>query len=237
MSIDLEDFECAVADRFPAAFSCHLPAVVATPGELVSQLEAQATSTGEGALLLARAFYRIRAALAQAADIPALSITPRTRLVELFPDVKNRRRMWEAFHSALAIPYAPRLSRSNVVAWAITLVVGVSFLVAISLTASLSPVTWPIIPVGALTAVGVLWALLRITIPLARYFEPCELTAGDLAHYAVAYGAPFLDAEYPALTRLQIIEVVQALVRLEIGAPHMRLDMTWRELAVAARAR
>ena len=237
MSLDLEDFEFAVADRFPAAFSAQELATATTPGELVAQLEAHATATGDPTLLLARAFYRIRHAFAEAAHVPADSIAPQTRLAELLPDLQNRRQTWAAFRRAVVIPHTPRLARSNAVAWGITIAVGASFLVAVSMTASRAPATWPIIPIGALASGGVFWALLRITAPLARYFEPRELTAGDLAYYAVAYGAPFLEAEYPALTRAQIIEAVQALVRLEIGAPRMRLDMTWRELVLAARAR
>lgn len=237
MSVDLEDFEFAVAGRFPAAFSDHELATAATPGELVAQLEAHAKPTGDPTLLLARAFYRIRGALAEAAHVPADSIEPQTRLVELLPDRQSRRQSWAAFRRVVAIPHTPRLTRSNVVAWFITLTVGAVFLVAVSMTASRSPATWPIIPIGVLTGGGLLWALLRITAPLARYFEPRELTVGDLAYYTVAYGAPFLNAEYPALTRAQIIVVVQALVRLEIGAPRLRLDMTWSELVLATRAR
>jgi len=153
------------------------------------------------------------------------------------PDLEQRRSQWLAVHAAIDVKYGARLVRPEPLAWVIALTVGTLFLATVSAAAILFTTTWPILPVGAIAAALTTWAALQITSPWARHFEPRDFTVGDLARYAVAYNSPVLDAEYSVLTRSQIIEIVRALVRLEVGAVTMPLDATWRELVNVSRAR
>ena len=233
MAPDLEDFEFAVVARFPNAFPNGRSITLATPRELIAHLVSHASPPREEATLLARAFYRIRSVLAFEVGCAEKRITPRTRLAALMPDPETRRAQWSAVLDELAIPHTPHLARPRILEWAIALVVGAAFLVAVSAAASMFAATWPIFVVGAAVAGAFTLAFLRFTAPWARHFAPRELTVGDLAHSAVAYGTPLLETPYPQMTRSQIIEVVRALVRQEIGASRAGLDVTWTELCEA----
>jgi hypothetical protein len=237
VTVDLEDFEFAVADRFPGVFGRSQRLTAATPRELIDQLASHASSPDDGPCLTVRAFYRIRRMLSQYLDRSPRGIVPTTCLTELMPDLEQRRSQWLAVHAAIGAKYGARLVRPEPLAWVIALTVGTLFLATISAAAIIFTTTWPILPVGAIAAALTTWAALQITSPWARHFEPRDFTVGDLARYAVAYNSPVLDAEYPVLTRSQIIEIVRALVRLEVGAVTMPLDATWRELVHVSRAR
>lgn len=220
--IDLEDFEFAVVDRFPQAFSSKRPVNSATPRQLIDHLTSVAVAREAGATLTVRAFLRLRQLLSRQVGCALKSIGPRTRLADLMP-FDERRSHWEVVRSSLALRQIPRLVRPTALAFIIAL--GVPGVTAMLFNPAASYWLFALV-----TLQGVDLALLA-TRPLARRFLPDDLTVGDLARYAVAYGSPILESRYPENCRSQIIEIVRALVRLEIGSRAMPLDTTWRELA------
>lgn len=233
MSVDLEDFEFAVVERFPGAFVGKESIVVKTPRDVVDHLTARSAPSGEQVLLLARAFYALRRQLALQLDYPVSQITPRTRFADLLPDRENRPAQWRTLLAAAGISSFP-LVRPDVVGRRLAVGVGATVLAAVSgsvATLGLSALV-PVIGIASLALAT--WVGLRSTSHLAREFMPVDLTVGALARYAVAKGSPMLGVTYPHMSRTQITEVVRELVALEADISCTDMDATWEELAHAA---
>ena len=103
MSVDLEDFEFAVAERFPDAFPTDLSVRPTTPRDLVDHLAANVSPSHGDVQLTVRAFYRIRRVLASSLDITARRIAPRTPLAEVMPHLEVRRPQWLTIRNGLRL--------------------------------------------------------------------------------------------------------------------------------------
>lgn len=236
MSVDIEDFEFAVSERFHHALSREAVYSAPTPRELAAALMSHAAGGESRVSLTARGFYRIRRWMADVLDVDARSITPSTRLVDLLPDLAIRRLVWTHFREMLGIRQAPRLYRPRIVSWSIAILAGTAGLTAMLLAASITSSLPLFYSVGGVVAAASIWALSRLTLGWAYDFIPPGLTVGALAHYVVAYGSPVLGELALPVSRSQTLEVVQSLARLEIGARHVHPDATWEQLGDLARA-
>jgi hypothetical protein len=236
MTVDIEDFEFAIAERFRHALASPPTRSASTPRELATALTRGGPGMESSVSVTARAFFRIRRYFADVLDVDAQSIGPSTRCRDLLADHATRRIVWTHFREFLHLREAPRLYRPRRVEWPIAILTGTAGLTAMLGVAALSVIPALFFLAGALAAGGVIWALLRLTRPWAYEFVPAELTLGALAHYAVAYGSPILaDLAQPA-NRGQTLEVIQSLARLEIGAPRVHPDATWEQLVRLAHA-
>jgi hypothetical protein len=224
MCIDIEDFEFSLAKRFGARLRQNeritLPP---TPRALATLLAGRAVGTPSPVSLTARAFFRIRTALAQQLDLAPSAILPGTRCHDLMTDLALRPVQWTQLRERLGIREAPRLVRSEPLAWTIAVVGALVTLTAAIGAAVLLP-TSLIFPVISLAGGGAAAVALRLTRHRACLFRPPNLTVGHLAHYAVAYGSPILGDVVNPISRSQTLEVVQSLARLEIG-PRMLIPM------------
>lgn len=234
MSVDLEEFEFAVVERFPGVLWGKEPLVVKTPRDVVDHLAAQSTPSGDPVLLLARAFYALRRHLVSQLDYSTAQITPRTRFADLFPDRERRPAQWQALRTSTGIRPFPPLVRPDVVARRIAVSVGVASLTALSLAAASFGLSALVPLIGIGVVVLTTWAGLRLTSHLALEFMSPDFTVGALARHAVANGSPMLGVTYPHMSRSQIIEVVRELLALEADLPCTDLDATWEDLARAA---
>jgi hypothetical protein len=230
VSVDLEDFEFAVAERFHTRFADTTHISARTPRELAAALAADSPEHDMQVLITARAFYRIRRWLADVLDIDARSITPSTPCAELLRDKVIRRIVWNHLLELLQIRPAPGLYRPRLITWPIAILACATGLAAMSAIGTLvGPGSFGVLA-GATTAMVTTWSLLRLTRVWAYDFLPAGLNVGALAHYAVAYGSPILgDLAQPA-NRSHTLEVIQSLAYLEIGASHAHPDATWAEL-------
>lgn len=237
MSIDIEDFEFAVADRFRHVLGRRRGVLMPpTPRALARLLTTESAGASRSASLTARAFYRIRATVARQLNIPSTSIRPGARCRDLLPDLATRRAQWMAIDDALRLHAPPRLCRSGSVAAAVAIFVGLVTLWAALASAATHTDDWLAYPSIAASGAVALVLALRVTRPWARYFHPPDLTVGALAHYAVAYGSPMLGDLTRPIDASQTLEVVQALVRLEFDVWRVNPDATWAELESRARA-
>jgi hypothetical protein len=236
MSIDVEDFEFALAERFGALLEHHEAMVLpATPRALAALLVRPRMGRASPVSVTARAFFRIRAGLADQLGIERSQILPGTRCCDLMPDIALRREQWNRFRRRLGLRQVPRLVRSSPLAWTIVVLSATAALVAAIAAKVLLPASL-LSPAVLLASGGVIMVGLRVTRHRAVLFMPRDLTVGQLTHYAVAYGSPILgDAIDPSSTS-QMLEVIQALARLEIGAPLVDPDSTWEELVDLAHA-
>jgi hypothetical protein len=234
MSIDIEDFEFALAERFRSQLRLGESIVMPpTPRTLAALLARRRAAAPSPVSLTARAFFRIRAALADQLGLEPSAILPGTRCRDLMTDLTLRRAQWSHFRERLGIREAPRLARSGRLAWTIAIVTAAVMLAAAIGATAVLP-TFPIFPMILLAGGAAVAAALRLTRHWARLFLPRDLTVGHLAHYAVAYGSSILgDCVHPATTS-QTLEVIQSLARLEIGAPHLDPDANWEELDTLA---
>ncbi|MFL5614879.1 MAG: hypothetical protein ACJ796_14545 [Gemmatimonadaceae bacterium] len=237
MSVDLEDFEFAVAERFHRVFPLQAAYSARTSRELAAALAPDAPDLENPVSLTARAFYRIRSWVAEVLDIDPRSLSPSTRWADVLPDGATRRIAWAHLRDLLAIREAPRLHRPRAVTWPIAIVTSAVGLEVIFAVTAMGPAQGLLfLAAGEIVAGLIASALLRLTRAWAYEFVPPDLTLGAVAHYAVAYGSPILgDLAQPA-TRGQTLEVVQSLARLEIGAASVHPDATWEQLAHLARA-
>jgi hypothetical protein len=234
VSVDLEDFEFGLAERFPKAFAEKKPVVISTPRDVVDHLAARATPPSDPVLLLARAFYAIRRQLASQLDCPTEQITPRTRLADLLPDRASRPAQWDTLKAAIGVSSIPPLVRPVYVSKWIAVGVGIADLAAVTVAAASLGLTALVPVIGIASTVLGTWVGLRLTAHVALEFISPDLTVGVLARHAVAKGSPMLRATYPRMSRSQIIEVVRELLALESDLPCTDLDATWEELARAA---
>jgi hypothetical protein len=234
---DLEDFEFAVADRFR-----HIPSLSQmasqTPRELIEQL-AQVTSESpvDPRSVTHYAFHQVRDIIAQETRSDSSGIRPTTLVATLLTDPQDRRRIWRAIRARFAIAEFPSLARSTSVERLIAIVAAGAFLGLLSFVLVEGALPGIAVLVAGSGSLAVLWALLRVTEQSAVHVQPPNLTVGDLAIYATAYGSPILGPLAVPLSRSQITEVIRALVQLEIGVRKSDLEAKWDDLAVAARAR
>ena len=233
---DLEDFEFAVAKRFPKAFSPRHATMLATPRELADYLAARSEPVGDERSIKQHAFYSVRAVLASQLNRNREEIRPRTQLRDLMPDLQGRRVDWNAISAALRVTHFPRLHRPSGLVWSITLVVAVLSLVAILIAGFALGGSSAVLIIGLTTGALLSAVLLRATEQHATLFAPPTLTVGDLAAYATAYGTKAPGISIRPSTRSQYLEIVRDLVRLEIGARKIHDDATWRELLSSARS-
>jgi hypothetical protein len=236
MTDDLEDFEFAVVERFPQAFSRSRTAVLATPRELTEHLVGRSEPLADQRSIKQHAFYFIRALLARQLERSREDITPQVRLEELMPDPEQRRQDWKIIRAALGVPHFPRLGRSHSLEWMIALVVAVSSFAVFLLAGLMLAASWAVLPIGFGFAGTCCGLLLRATDRWATRFVPPTLTVGDLASYSTAFGSKVPGISVRPSTRSQIMEVVRDLVRLEIGATKIDMDATWAKLLASARS-
>jgi hypothetical protein len=229
MSLDLEDFEFAVVDRFPHAFGRKKTVAPTTPAELVDHIVAELPPPSDRRSVKQHAFYRVRALLARQLGRPLRFIHPDTSLAELMPDAQRRRAEWAAIRAALKVPTVHGLARPEAVLWTIVTASGGAFLAGVSVVARYGPL-WLIIPTGAAAASLVFAGLFRATRRLAVHLAWVPATVGDLASFVTAYGSPLLDPALIPRTRGQVREVVRELLRLEAGARPVDLDQQWERL-------
>lgn len=236
MTIDIEDFEYAVAERFgPIPKHRRDKTMASTPRSLAQFLAGDIPATATGPSLTVRAFYRIRDLLAHCAASDPVLIRPSTRCADLFPNLAARPAAWRKVRVALEIPQAPRLDRPAGLEWFIALAAaGVTLGVVVSATMVLP--TAFIFPAMLLAGGHSVHIGLRLTRRWAWLFTPPDLSVGTLAYYVVAYGSPILGDLQRPVHRSQMLEVIQALARLEIGASHVHPDATWQQLYFESRA-
>jgi len=234
VSVDLEDFEFALVERFPGAVAEKESVVIRTPRDVVDYLAACATPPPDPVLLLARAFYAIRRQLASQLDCSTERITPRSRVADLLPERERRPAQWEALKTAIGVASIPPLVRPVDVSKRIAIGVGITDLAAVSVAIASLGLTALVPVIGIAATILATWVGLRSTSQLALEFSPSDLTVGALARHVVAKGSPVLGAMYPHMSRSQIIEVVRELLALESDLPCTDLDATWEELARAA---
>src|SRR5215813_11057928 len=119
MTVDIDDFEFAFAERFADVVAHHSIVGANTPGELADRVTAILPLSNSAVSVTARAFYRVRALLSRQLVINAKSILPGSRLSDLLPNLATRRTQWDGICAALALPHAPRLVRSESLSWTI----------------------------------------------------------------------------------------------------------------------
>jgi hypothetical protein len=236
MSIDLEDFEFAVATRFPQAFPRGQSVTLTTPRALIEHLTANGASASDMRSIKQHAFYRIRALLVRELGCGPGLVRPATRLDVLLPNPAERRRQWARIRAALGAASVPRLSRPTWLVWTITVFVGLSFLGAASFVAAHFSETALIIPSAGVVAGVLLFLVVRVTQSRAVHLPLVPATVGELASMVTAYGSPLLDPALQPGTRAQVLEVVRELIRFELGAALAKQDVSWKELAKSARS-
>jgi hypothetical protein len=235
MTIDIEDFEFALDKRFRHVLQNMEGTLPRTPREMAADLAADLPHVDSRVSVTARAFFRIRGWASTALDINPRSITPNTRWADLIPDRAARRRVWTDLRNTLNIREFSRLwlGRPSVIAWLIAIVTGAVGLGTFLMVATMTSVGSLFFLAGAGAAIITLWLLLRLTRRWAVEFRPANLTVGDVACHAVAYGSPILGEVTRPLNREQTLEVVQALAIVEIGSRRAHPDATWEELSKA----
>jgi hypothetical protein len=236
MSIDIEDFEYALAERFRGRMP-HDESIIIPPTSraLAALLTRQSTASEASVSLTARAFFRIRAGLADQLGLERSQILPGTRCRDLMPDIALRCEQWNRFRQWLGLRQVPRLVRSSPLAWTIVVLSATAALVAAIADKVVLPASL-LSPAVLLASSGVMAFALRVTRHRAMLFMPRDLTVGQLAHYAVAYGSPILGGAIDPASTSQTLEVIQSLARLEIGTPLVDPDATWEELVHLALA-
>jgi hypothetical protein len=235
---DLEDFEFAVAERFPGYFSRRRRPVLATPRELADYLLVAQKSqpAPDQRSIKQHAFYSIRTLFATRLRRSRGEIGPRTPLRDLLPDPQRRRSEWSAITAALGIPHFPQLHRPSTVQWSMTLTVAVLSFAVFLIAGFRLGGSSALLGIGLLSTAVLCALLLRATQKHATLFGPPTLTIGDLAAYATAYGSRVSGLSIKPTTRSQYLEIVRDLVRLEIGASKINDDATWDELSRSARS-
>ena len=161
-------------------------------------------------LVLARAFYRARRAVAEAVDAPLKAIRPDTPLTALFDSTSKGRVAWELVHRRLRSPGLGPFIRPP---WfeALSALLALVPAVLVIVLGLASPIPFALgFPLMVGCSLG--WAWLIITVTSGTPLEYLPGTVGEIARVMVVTGADALALPIDQLSRAQLVEVVREIV-------------------------
>ncbi len=204
MSVDAEDWNDVlrkVEVSYAIKFHDQELANVRTLGELLDAIGAKITGREASDCTTQQAFYRIRVALATSLNVDAASITPGTRLEDLFPR-KGRRRILADLGTTTGV----RLSVFRVKNW-------ITWSLIILLVVSLAAFFW-----NARAAMLGLGAFTVLTwIARATTKELAVGTIGELAERASQRAYKLMRRNYGTVNRTEVRAKLRSLFQDELG--------------------
>jgi hypothetical protein len=182
MGLDSVELVMAVEEKFGISISDEEAQRVLTVGEMKRLVQAKLDVTDSAGCLTQRAFHVIRKNAIAEFGLPQRGLRPDTRLETIIPSA-NRRQKWEQFSTTMGVAL-PELVRPYSVMVGLTALI-LSILVVTAWYGALRN-SWSAALIGFVTAVGIGWASVQLTMPLRTHFKVGYDKVRDLCQFLVA---------------------------------------------------
>jgi len=112
MGLDIVEFIMEVEESFGVSIPDNAAQELTTPGRVIDYLHAQLPQAASGPCISQRAFYMLRRAIAETADVPRSLIHSNTVVGTILPN-EDGRRLWNSLHTRFDLPkrHWPRIGQ------------------------------------------------------------------------------------------------------------------------------
>jgi len=182
MGLDSVELLMAVEEKFGISISDEEAQRTLTVGDMKRLVQAKLDVADNASCLTQRAFHVIRKNATAEFGLQRRGLRPDTRLETIIPSI-DRRRKWEQFATTMGVAL-PDLIRPYSVTVGLTALV-LSILVVTAWYGALRN-SWSAVLIGLLTAIGIGWASVQLTMPLRTQFKAGYDKVRDLCQFLVA---------------------------------------------------